>query len=466
MEGMGMPRSGSAVRAPRAAGKGRGSVVAAIAGGIAAIVMLQAARAAAGCGVDGPPTIHEEVVLVPGAERVEPWFGRTVTVAGTAVVVASPSDGDGGTANGVAHVFGDSKRGWRRVQRLQSAEPEWEDRFAQAMASDRARLVVGRDRADEGATNAGAVTVFRRSGYHFKREAEIAPPDPGAEDGFGGALGISGSMLIVGAPRDDVGDQLDAGSATIWQYRNERWELQKKLVAPEAASADWFGSAVAIDGNLAAVGAQGDDDRGEKCGAVFTYRFDGGEWLLDQKIVPEDVAAGDWFGFSVALHGNLLAVGSPRDDTGGESSGSVRIFRHGAAGWRLEATLRPEPGTTTSFFGYSVALDGTRLLVGIPGDDRNGESSGVAALFERFGGVWSQRAYLAANSPLAEESFGSAVALRGDLAVVGRLVTEDGEIAPGRAWVFRLGGTPKSTPAGPSDPSPTTAPKRTVEREE
>jgi hypothetical protein len=390
------------------------------------------------------PTLHEEVLLQPGSERIEPWFGRSVAVAGTAVVAASPNDGDGGTANGVAHVFGDSKRGWRRVQRLQSANPAWEDRFAQALAADRSRLVVGRDQADEGASDAGAVTVFRRSGYHFKREAEIVSSDAGNNDGFGCAVAISGTTILIGASRDDEGALIDAGSATIWQWRDNAWELQAKLIPPDAASADWFGSAVAIDAGVAAIGAYGDDDRGEKCGAVFTYRLEDGAWILDQKLVPNDLAAGDWFGFSLALSGDLLAVGAPRDDVGGESNGSVRIFRRARTGWVHETTLRPAVGSVTSWFGYALAADGARLLIGIPGDDRGGESSGVAALFERIGGQWLQRAFLAANSPVADELFGSSVAVRGDFAAVGRLVTEDGELSSGRAWVFRLGGTPRS----------------------
>ena len=109
MEGTGMPRCGSAVRASRAAA-GRGtSGVAVIAWGIVTVGLLQAAFAAAGRAGDGPPTLHEEVVLMPGTERVEPWFGRTVTVAGTAVIVASPSDGDGGCDEG----RGDHHRGGR-----------------------------------------------------------------------------------------------------------------------------------------------------------------------------------------------------------------------------------------------------------------------------------------------------------------------------------------------------------------
>lgn len=396
---------------------------------------------------DDPPVLHEEVVLAPGPERVEPWFGRSVALAASAVVVGSPSDGDGGTANGLAHVFGDSKRGWRRVQRLQAADPAWEDRFAQAVAADKGRLVVGRDQADEGAADAGAVTVFRRSGYHFRREAELVPPAPGGGDGFGGAVAISGLTIAVGAPRDDAA-ALDGGSVTLWTLRDQEWSLEAKLLPPNGASGDWFGSAVAVDGATLVVGAHGRDDRGSQSGAAYVYRRGrDGAWALDASLLPDDLAPGDWFGFSVAVKGDRIAVGSPRDDTRGESAGAVRIYRRTAEGWQAERTLRPAEGSVTAWFGYALAMDGARLLVGMPGDDRSAESGGSASLYERIGQEWSLRLVVAPEASLVDEMFGSTVALGPELAVVGRLVTDDGPVESGRAWVFRLAGTPRKESA-------------------
>lgn len=392
------------------------------------------------------PTLPEEVMLAPGGERVERWFGRSVAICGSAVLVGSPSDGDGGTANGVVHVFGDSKRGWRRTQRLQSADPGWEDRFGQSVGADKSRVVVGRDRADEGAANAGAASVFRRVGSHFKREAELVAPDAATDAGFGGCVAVSGSTIVVGASRDDD-KGLDAGSAYVWVLRGDEWVIDAKLTAPNAKSADWFGSSVAIDGNAIVVGAYGADPRGEKSGAAFVFRREPpGGWALEAELAPAELQPGDWFGFSVAISGDRVAIGAPRDDTGGESSGSVRIYHRTGGDWQLEHIIRPGAGQTTVWCGYSLAMSGPRLLVGMPGDDHGGESSGAVAFYELLAKRWSCRAILIASSPMADELFGSAVAIGPELAVVGRLVTEDGEVAPGRAWVFRLGGTPKSQP--------------------
>jgi FG-GAP repeat len=85
----------------------------------------------------------------------------------------------------------------------------------------------------------------------------------------------------------------------------------------------------------------------------------------------------------------------------------------------------------------------------MPGDDRGGESSGVVGLYERLGDGWPLRGYLAAKSPVADELFGSSVALSSELALVGKQATEDDNLGNGRAWVFRLSGTPKSLPTSP-----------------
>jgi hypothetical protein len=407
---------------------------------------------------ESPPTpeVHEEFVLTPGPERPEPWFGRAVAIANSAAIVSSPSDGDSGTANGVVHAFGDSKRGWRRTQRLQSSDPTWEDRFGQSLAADKVRLIVGRDRADDGASNAGAVTVYRRSGSHFKREAELAASDPGSDDGFGCAVSVSGSVLVVGASRDDdLG--LDSGSAYVWVLRGDEWTLDAKLTAPNGKSADWFGSSVAIDGKRLVIGAYGADPRGEKSGAAFIFRKDDrdGGWTLDAELAPSDLNAGDWFGFSVALLGDRVAVGAPRDDGSGESAGCVRVFRREREGWELEATLRPEPGQSTVWAGYSLAMQGQRLLVGMPGDDRAGESSGAAGLYERISSTWTLRAYLTPSAPAEDELFGSSLALGPEIALIGKAASEDGDLSQGRAWIVRLAGRPKSEPLSGDESEPT-----------
>lgn len=441
----GPDRSGRAAPTRIASGGGNGplltllvAVALVLASSAAALDRARGAIASAG---ERPPTLREEVAFEPAGSEREPNFGRGVAIAGSAVVVACPREGDGGTAGGTAHVFGESKRGWRRTQRIRSTTPDAHDHFACAIAADGTRIVVGRDRAEGGSGSTGgffgAATVYRRVGLHFQQEADLTHPTPAAGDEFGAAVAIHGALIAVGSPRDDEG-ATDAGSVHLWALRDGTWMPEGELRAPDPHVADWFGSAVAVHGDWVAVGAYGADPQGEKSGAVYLFQRGESGWSLQMKLAPRELKAGDWFGFSLSIDGNWLAVGAPRDDSAAESSGSVRLFEHRGDEWLMSATLLPPAGSVTAWFGYALALDRDRLLIGAPGDDTGADSAGIATLFERRNGNWVARAQLAASSPRPEERFGSSVDLRDDRMMVGRYASEDEPVGMPKAWLFRL----------------------------
>lgn len=398
----------------------------------------------------------ELVELSPQKSRVEPAFGRGVAVLGKSIIVTSPPAGDTSTAGGSAHVFGDTRSGWRRTQRLFSSSPEADDRFGSSVAASGSRLVIGRDRADEGATDGGGAIVFRRVGLHFRPEAELSLESPGDGDEFGCAVAMDGTRVVVGASRDDdIG--LDAGSADVFDLVDDRWTRSAHLLAPDGAAADWFGHAVAVQGDLVVIGAYGDDDRGEKSGAAYVWRASrtGREvtWTLEAKLAPDDLAAGDWFGFACAVDGVLLAIGAPRDDDIGESAGCVRVFRRRHDEWKLDAVLHPPTDSVTAWFGYSLALRKDRLVVGAPGQDAAGESSGCANLYERDADGWTLVASLQPQSAQEESQAGASVALSPSYVAIGQLWQVDGEPTSGHAWVFgpRRDATPAPPDAAPRD---------------
>jgi hypothetical protein len=392
-----------------------------------------------------PPVLTEVARLRPRPSPVEPRFGISVAIGGTAVLVGSPIDADPSTAGGSVHLFRDGKGGWRRMQRIQFEDGKPEDRFGHAIAADGTWLLVGRDRADEAGPDAGGIAIFRRVGAHYRFETTIAPSVPNTYAGFGQSVALGGSTLAIGAPRDDDAG-LDSGSVEIFAFRDERWSRETKLVAGDGAAGDWFGFAVAAADDLVVVGSYGDDDHGPSSGSAHLFRRREGSWSHELKLVPAELKAGDWFGFAVAAARGLVAVGAPRDDLAGESAGSVRIYRARRDGWSPDGELRPPLGSVTSWFGYAIAIDRTesveRMLIGAPGDDGEIHNGGAAYLYERStarnDAVWRLRLVLRPSEPEQDGLFGSSVAIRGDLAVVGRYPNEDGKPVPGSAWVYRL----------------------------
>ena len=213
-----------------------------------------------------------------------------------------------------------------------------------------------------------------------------------------------------------------------------------KLVANDGAAGDLFGYSVAIDGNVAVVGAWWDDDSGSDAGSAYAFeRQENGHWKQTWKFDVADGAAANYFGTSVAvdaLTGTVL-IGAYGDDDNGRTSGAAYVFtkKGGAGAWEQVAKLGLEDGTAGDRFGYSVSLDGDTALIGAYGVS----GAGAAFIFSRQqDGSWTQAATL--DSPDSEEKdqFGCSVALQGGTAVVGADMHDGAAKNAGAAYVFEL----------------------------
>ena len=124
-------------------------------------------------------------------------------------------------------------------------------------------------------------------------------------------MAISGNYALIGAPYDeDAG--YNSGSAIVFERKsNGSWKQVAKLVADDGAAGDEFGFAVAISGAYAVVGAKGDDDAGGQGGSGSAYLFGrnaDGAWSQVAKLVADDAAAGDYFGRAVGISGDYAVV--------------------------------------------------------------------------------------------------------------------------------------------------------------
>jgi hypothetical protein len=273
--------------------------------------------------------------------------------------------------------------------------------------------------------------------------AKILASDVATDDVFGTAVAIDGHTAIVGAPRADY---VSIGSAYIFDVSDPDQPIQvDKLTPSDGASGDKFGFSVAIDGDTAVIGARLDDDNGWRSGSVYIFRNDGnGNWLESAKITASDGAEDDGFGRSVAISGNTVLVGAPHDDDDGENSGSAYVFDIAIPGDPVELTkLLAQDGSEDSSLGRSVAIDGDTAIVGAYRDDEYGYAAGSAYLFrdDSGSGDWVQVAKITASDAAPEARFGNAVAIDGDTAVVGAYSASDhhGEDS-GAAYVFERTG--------------------------
>lgn len=300
-------------------------------------------------------------------------------------------------------------------------------------------LVVGAPLQDGAYTNSGAAYVHRRQAGVWSEEAKLTSNDPRAQDYYGIAVAVEGDVLVVGAFYDDT-LLPDDGSAFVYRHDGNAWQPEQKLTASDPGLGDRFGRSVDVAGEWIAVGAYRDDDLGVNAGAVYLFRRVGGTWVEQQKIVAGDGAAGDLFGVSLALCGDALLVGSYFDDTTQPDTGSAYVFRYDGNAWSEEQKLTPADAASGDVLGASVSLDGDTAVLGSYWDDAAGFDSGAAYVFRRVGGTWVEMQELVASDGAQGDEFGWSVAVRGDVIAVGAYEDDDQGHDSGAAYVYRRSG--------------------------
>ncbi len=349
----------------------------------------------------------------------------------TALVGALYDDG-----NGSAYVFIRSGTTWTQQTKFAASDGAAQDWFGGSVALSGDTALVGADGDDDArGSQCGSAYVFTRSGTTWTQQAKLTAHDGAAAYYFGSSVALSGDTALVGAYYDD-----GKGSAYVFTRSGTAWTQQAKLTAADGAATDWFGSAVALSGDIAIIGSERDDDNGSDSGSAYVYTRSGTAWTQQAKLTAADGATTDYFGTSVALFGDTALVGAYRDDDKGTDSGSAYVFSRSGTAWTQQAKLTAGDGAAYDNFGYSVALSGDTALVGAYGDDGNGS----AYVFTRFGIAWNQQAKLIAADGAAGDYFGVSVALSGETALVGASgddgpgtwgVPADGQ---GSAYVFTL----------------------------
>ncbi len=224
----------------------------------------------------------------------------------------------------------------------------------------------------------------------FDLETKITASDAAEVDQFGHSVAIAGDTAIVGARFNDDAGGGDSGSAYIFdrnQGGTDNWGQVLKLTASDAAAGDFFGNSVAIAGDTAIVGAYQNDDAGSASGSAYIFaRNQGGadNWGQVLKLTASDAAAGDQFGYSVAISGDTAIVGALLNDDAGGDSGSVYIFdrnQGGADNWGQVLKLIASDAAGNDFFGVSVAIAGDTAIVGALLNDDAGSQSGSVYIF-------------------------------------------------------------------------------------
>ncbi|MCH2134001.1 MAG: hypothetical protein MK116_09660 [Phycisphaerales bacterium] len=295
----------------------------------------------------------------------------------------------------------------------------------------------------------GLVYVYSRSfddgpvSANWQLTNTLFAADGQESDLFGFSVAVDGDLALVGARNDDNPNGQSAGSVYVFQRSDSSglWYQAAKLRADDGEPSDFFGNSVSLSGQTALIGAFADDDNGLTSGSAYVFeRQDDGSWDQVQKLAAFDPVANGQFGSSVSVSGDVALVGSSRGTGNVQVSGAAYVFRRSSQGdWMASAKLRASDGESFDSFGYRVSLQDDRALIGAHWDNDGGTHTGSAYIFEWDGTEsWSQVAKLTAMDAGAYDQFGSSVALEGDRALVGAPTRMDAPPAtPGYACVFQ-----------------------------
>jgi len=283
------------------------------------------------------------------------------------------------------------------------------------------------------------VSTVAASGSAQPLETKLLPSDGAPNRWFGAGVAIDRGVALVGAFQDDaLGD--GAGAAYVFRFDGENWVEEVKLLASDGAPFAQFGLSVALEGNVAVIGARGDGERGPAAGAAYVFRFDGTHWIEETKLLASDTDIDDLFGESVAVSGDRIAVGAQRAAGNAALSGAAYVFRFDGASWVEEAKLVASDGAYDDEL-HAVAIFGETIVAGSFLDDDRGDSSGSAYVFRFDGSHWVEEAKLLAPDGTSFDYFGDTVAISGDVVAVAAVLADGSRSSSGAVYVYRFDGT-------------------------
>jgi hypothetical protein len=336
-------------------------------------------RGAAFVFVRGLQGWRHQATLVPSGLPSYGRYGESVALEGNLAIVGAPQEPPGSASQGAAYVFERDAGGtWVERQRITSALSGFTDALSQSMAllGDTALLT--------------GTTQFVASGRVFRSDAggtwseseAIGATDPGVVL----SCALSDGFALLGTPADWPFYFENNGAVHAFErLPGGGFSPQVTFEPTDSHIAQRFGSALALLGTTALVGAEGDRQYGIDAGAAYAFeRQADGSWVQVQKIFPAGGSGTYWgFGAALAAAGERLAVGAPHEFSSLPELGTVHLFeRTAGAGWVETARPRPTHSAPGDDFGAALAFERDVLLVGAP------NKAGAAHVF-RFRPGWT-----------------------------------------------------------------------------
>jgi len=336
-------------------------------------------------------------------------------------------------ALGACAVVATGAAGQQQVAKLTADDSSFGILFGVPAVSGDTAIIKARDGVDGNGGRTGAVYVFRRSDGSWTQIAKVTRSGDAAQrDLFGTSPSLSGGTAVVGAYRHDaVSDDpdYDSGAAFIIREVGGVWQITEMLTPDDAQRKDMFGWSAAISGDTVIIGSRLNDTAGTNSGAAYIFgRDDNNNWEQLDKFTGQDTDGSDQFGWDVGIDGDTTIIGAVQRDV-------AYVFREVEGVWRQVARLTGDDTAPGDNFGWSVAIDGDTAIVGAELHDGEGDNAGAAYIFREVDGQWLQLAKIVADDVAPGDVFGNSVDIQGQTAVVAAVADLGSDL--GCAYTFR-----------------------------
>ncbi|MFM9908350.1 MAG: LytTR family transcriptional regulator DNA-binding domain-containing protein [Chitinophagaceae bacterium] len=308
-------------------------------------------------------------------------FGYKVNIFGDYAVIGAHRASQAGVQSGTAYIYYRNNGVWQQQDVLVPADGADDDYFGASVSINSEFAAVGAWGDDNGAnTNQGSVYIYSRIGTQWSQQTKILAGDGQANDYFGFSIDLgSGNDLVIGAHGDNIGPNIDQGSAYIYQgsagFGGFLWALEAKLTANDGSLGDFFGASVGINSLNVVIGAYADDiGLNTDQGSVYSFfKFSNpGGWATGQnhfrKFIAPDGEAFDYYGVSVDVSSRNLVIGASGDDIGlNADQGSIYLYLNGnpaSPNFNYSGSIKAPDGATSDNFGISVCIGYNSLAIG------------------------------------------------------------------------------------------------------
>jgi len=315
-------------------------------------------------------------------------LGSSVALSnGVAIIGSSNQDCLDGTGPycGAAYVFRFNGNEWLEEQKIISSNLyEYGTSYVYGVAisgSIAAISTASEDSGCESTFSCRAVYIYRHNDYEWVEEIRLMRS---GQESFGRAVSVGGNTLVAGG-RTGV---------YVYRYDGAGWIEAQSISAPVSSSG--FGADLVIDGDRILIGALNEAcTDGPACGAAYVYRFDGSVWSEEERLMADQPQALSQFGLAVSIYGDIAVIGAPGEDCiAGAWCGAAYVFRYTSSGWVQEQRLTTSEPAAFDLYGVAVAASNDSIVVG---SQYAQAYAGIAYVYRFDGMQWIRSKRLAAR---------------------------------------------------------------------